>query len=51
MEKGEVCGVDSIPTELVQAEEETMIDVLREICNGIWGTGEWPRVGRKTLRN
>ena len=26
----------------VQARGETMIDVLTEICNRIWRTGEWP---------
>ena len=34
-------GVDNIPTELVQAGGETMIDILKEICNRIWRTGEW----------
>ena len=30
------------PTEHVQAGGETMIDVLTEICNRIWRTGEKP---------
>ena len=34
--------VDNIPAELVQADGESMIDVLMKICNEIWRTGEWP---------
>ena len=35
--------------ELVQAGGETMIDVLTEICNGIWRTGEWPTPWTQSL--
>ena len=42
MKKEKSAGVDNIPAELVQAGGETMIDVITEICNRIWGTGEWP---------
>ena len=42
LKKGESAGVDNIPAELVQAGGETMIDVLTEIFNRIWRTGEWP---------
>ena len=42
IEKGEAAGVNNIPTDLVQAGGETMIDVLTEICNRIWRTGERP---------
>ena len=42
LKKGKSGGVDNIPAELVQAGGETIIDVLTEICNRIWGTGEWP---------
>ena len=41
LKKGKSVEVDKIPTELVQAGGETMIDVLTEICNRIWRTGEW----------
>ena len=41
LKKGKSAGVDSIPAELFQAGGETMIDVLTEICNRIWRTGEW----------
>ena len=41
--------VDNIPAELVQAGGETMIDVLTEICNRIWRTGEWPTPWTQTL--
>ena len=39
--KGKSAGVDSIPSELVQAGGEAMIDMLLIICNMIWQTGEW----------
>ena len=42
LKKGKSAGVDNIPEELVQAGGETMIDVLTEICNRIWRTGEGP---------
>ena len=42
LKKRKSAGVDNIPAELVQASGETMIDVLTEICNRIWRTGEWP---------
>ena len=41
--------VDNIPAELVQAGGETMIDVLTEICNRIWRTGEWPTPWTQSL--
>ena len=41
LKKGKSAGVDNIPAELVQAGGETMIDLLTEICNRIWRTGEW----------
>ena len=42
LKKGKSAEVDNIPAELVQAGVEIMIDVLTEICNRIWRTGEWP---------
>ena len=42
LKKGKSAGVDNISVELVQAGGETMIDVLTEVCNRIWRTGEWP---------
>ena len=38
-----------MPTELVRAGGETMIDVLTEICNRIWRTGEWPTPWTQSL--
>ena len=40
--KGKSAGVDNIPSQLVQAGGEAMIDMLLIICNKIWQTGEWP---------
>ena len=39
LKKEKSAGVDNIPAELVQAGEETIIDVLTEICNRVWRTG------------
>ena len=36
LKRGKSAGVNNIPTELVQAGGETMLDVLMEICNRIW---------------
>ena len=38
-----------MPAELVQAGGEIMIDVLTEICNRIWKTGEWPTPWTQSL--
>ena len=40
--KGKSAGVDNIPSELVQAGGEAMIDMLLIICNKIRQAGEWP---------
>ena len=34
--------MDNIPSEVVQAGGEAMIDMLLIICSKIWRTGEWP---------
>ena len=47
--KGESTGVDNIPSELVQAGGEAMIDMLLIICNKIWQTGEWPTPWTQSL--
>ena len=39
----------NIPAELLQAGGETMIDVLLNICNKIWQTGEWPTPWTQSL--
>ena len=49
LKTGKSAGVDNIPAELVQAGGETMIDVLTEICNRIWRTGEWPTPWTQSL--
>ena len=42
LKMGKSAGVDNIPTELVQAGGEAMIDILTSICNKICKTGDWP---------
>ena len=42
LKKGKSARVDNIPAELVQAGRITTTDVLTEICDRIWRTGEWP---------
>ena len=49
LKKGKSAGVDSIPSELVQAGGEAMIDMLLTICNKIWQTGEWPTPWTQSL--
>ena len=49
LKKGKSARIDNIPAELVQAGGETMIDVLTEICNRIWRTGEWPTPWTQSL--
>ena len=49
LKKGKSAGVYNIPAELVQAGGETTIDVLTEICNRIWRTGEWPTPWTQSL--
>ena len=49
LKKGKSAGVDNIPAELVQAGGETMRDVLTEICDRIWRTGEWPTPWTQSL--
>ena len=49
LKKGKSAGVDNILAELVQAGGETMIDVLTQICNRIWRTGEWPTPWTQSL--
>ena len=49
LKPGKSAGVDNIPDELLQAGGETMIDVLLNICNKIWQTGEWPTPWTQSL--
>ena len=49
LKRGKSAGVDNIPAELVRAGGETMINVLTEICNRIWRTGEWPTPWTQSL--
>ena len=42
LKKGKSAEVDNIPSELVQALGEAMIDMFLIMCNKIWQTGEWP---------
>ena len=49
LKKGKSAGVDNIPSELVQAGGEAMIDMLLIICNKIWQIGEWPTPWTQSL--
>ena len=49
LKKGKSAGDDNIPAELVQAGGETMIDVLTEMCNRIWRTGDRPTPWTQSL--
>ena len=49
LKKDKSAGVDNIPSELVQAGGEAMIDMLLIIYNKIWQTGEWPASWTQSL--
>ena len=49
LKKGKSAGVHNIPSELVQAGREAMIDMLLISCNKIWQTGEWPTPWTQSL--
>ena len=49
LKKGKSAGVNNIPSELVQAGGEAMIDMLLIICNKIWQTEEWPAPWTQSL--
>ena len=49
LKKGKPAGGDNIPSELDQAGEEAVIDMLLIICNKIWRTGEWSTPWTKSV--
>ena len=49
LKKGKSAGVDNIPSELVKAGGEAMIDMSLIICNKIWWTGKWPTPWTQSL--
>ena len=49
LKKGKSAGVDNIPSELVQAGGEAMIDMPLFICNKIWQAGKWPTPWTQSL--
>ena len=49
LKNGKSAGVDNIPAELVQADGKTITDILTNICNRIWRTGEWPTPWTQSL--
>ena len=49
LKKRKPAGVENIPTELIQAGGEAMIDALHIICSKIWQTGEWPTQWTQSL--
>ena len=49
LKTGKSAEVDNIPSQLVQAGGEAMIDMLLIICTKIWRTGEWPTPWTQSL--
>ena len=49
LKKGKSAGVDTIPSQLVQAGGEVMKDILLIIYNKIWQSGEWPKPWTQSL--
>ena len=46
---GKSPGLDNIPSELIKAAGNNIIDVYTIICNHIWKTGDWPNEWTKSL--
>ena len=42
LKRGKAAGIDNIPSELIKAGGEAMIDALTIICNKVCKLGEWP---------
>lgn len=49
MKDGKAAGVDNIPAELIKNGGESVIELLTQICNKIWQTGEWPTQWTQSL--
>lgn len=49
LKSGKAAGVDNIPAELIKHGGETVTDILTQICNKIWQTGEWPSAWTQSL--
>lgn len=42
IKRGKAPGVDQIPAEALKAGGETSIEMLKQVIDKIWATGEWP---------
>jgi hypothetical protein len=42
LEKHKLSGSDQIPTELIQADDETLVSVTNRLINSIWNKEELP---------
>ncbi|GFO13526.1 endonuclease-reverse transcriptase [Plakobranchus ocellatus] len=40
---GNSAGIDNIPVEIIQAAGEPTIDMLHQIYDKLWQTGQWPK--------
>ena len=49
LKKGKSAGADNIPGELIQAGGDPVINILTNMCNTIWQTGEWPTPWTQSL--
>lgn len=49
LKTGKAAGVDNIPAELIKHGGTTLTDILTQICNKIWQTGEWPSTWTQSL--
>ena len=47
--RGKAAGIDNIPSELIKAAGEAMIDALTIICNKVWKLGEWTTIWTQSL--
>ena len=49
LKNDKVAGVDNVPAELIKHGGEAVMDIITEICNKIWQTGEWPTPWTRSL--
>ena len=49
LKMGKSAGIENIPTKLITAGGNIVIQILLDICNKIWETGIWPSDWTKSM--
>ena len=42
MKQNKAAGLDKLPAEAIQAGGETSVEIMKNIIDNVWNTGEWP---------